>query len=140
MTPLVDGFGTVLIFPPMNVFTNGQTVTLTALPDIDQVFLGWIGDVSGLTNPLTVLMDASKTVTAKFAPGVTFQADRSEYGPDGFLLSIQGVPGFIFDLQASSNLFQWEPVATLTNVTGDLLFQHHDATNQPRLFYRAVAP
>ncbi len=140
MTSLVDGFGMVTLSPSMNVFTNGQSVSVTALSDINQVFLGWTGDAFSTTNPLTVLMDASKTLTARFAPGVKFQRERLEFGSDGFQLSIKGAPGFIFDLQASSDLLQWEAVATLTNVSGSLLYQHRDATNWPMLFYRAVAP
>jgi hypothetical protein len=140
MTPLVDGFGTVLISPPMNVFTNGQSVTLTALPDLDQIFLGWTGDASGATNPLAVLLDGNKALTARFAPAIRFQPALPEYGSDGFLISIKGVPGFIFDLQASSNLLQWQAVATLTNASGNLLYRHSDATNRLMLFYRAVAP
>lgn len=140
LTPLVDGFGTVSISPAMNVFTNGQSVSVTALPDIDQVFLGWTGDAAGTTNPLTVLMDASKALTARFGPAVRFQSELSQFGASGFLLSIKGARGFTFDLQASSNLSRWEPVATLTNVSGSLLYQHRDAANWPILFYRAVAP
>ena len=140
LTLLVDGFGTVSLSPAMNVFTNDQSVTLTALPDIDQVFLGWTGDASDSTNPLRVMMDASKTLTARFAPGVKFQPALSKFDTNGFLLLIRGQPGFAFGLQASSDLLEWDWVATLTNVDGNLLYQHHAATNQPMLFYRVVAP
>ena len=140
LTPLVDGAGVVLLSPAMNVFTNGQSVVLLALADSGQVFLGWTGDASGVTNPITVLMDASKTLTARFGPAVEFRPDQSQLGSNGFLLSIKSEPGVVFGLQASSNLLDWEPVATLTNPSGSLFYLHADATNWPTLFYRAVAP
>ena len=140
LTPLVDGSGTISLSPAMNVFTNGQSVTLTALPDADQVFLGWTGDATGVANPLTFPMNGNKTLTARFAPGVKFQPASSSLGTNGFLLSMKGVPGFAFDLQASSNLLQWARVATLTNAGGILFYQHQDATNRSMQFYRVVAP
>ena len=41
--------------------------SLTALPDGSEgVFTGWSGDLSGLDNPASIIMDADKTVTATF--------------------------------------------------------------------------
>ena len=140
LTLLVDGAGVVLLLPAMNVFTNGQSVMLLALADPGQIFLGWTGDASGVTNPMTILMDGSKTLTARFGPAVEFRPDQSQFGSNGFLLSIKSEPGFIFNLQTSSNLLEWEPVVTLTNPSGSLLYHHSDATNWPTLYYRAVAP
>jgi uncharacterized repeat protein (TIGR02543 family) len=54
-------------------FTAGTTVTLTATPDEDFVFVGWSGACSG-TDPCAVVMDADKSVTATFAP----EADVTE--------------------------------------------------------------
>ncbi|MCX6877449.1 MAG: leucine-rich repeat protein [Verrucomicrobia bacterium] len=42
--------------------------TLTATPAPGYVFGGWTGDASGTANPLAVLMDSNKTITANFAP------------------------------------------------------------------------
>jgi hypothetical protein len=39
---------------------------LTAIPVIGWAFNGWRGDLSGLTNPETIIMDANKQVTAAF--------------------------------------------------------------------------
>jgi hypothetical protein len=47
-------------------FTLGQVVTLTATADPGSTFMGWSGDASGATSPVTVTMDASKVVTATF--------------------------------------------------------------------------
>ena len=44
------------------------TATLTATPGSGCVFTGWGGDATGSSNPLSVLMDSNKTITANFAP------------------------------------------------------------------------
>ncbi|NHM05529.1 beta strand repeat-containing protein, partial [Flavobacterium celericrescens] len=48
-------------------FGLNTNVTLTATPIAPQTFIGWSGDASGSTNPLTVTVDQAKTITANFA-------------------------------------------------------------------------
>lgn len=48
------------------VYLPGTVVTITATPLITSTFDGWLGDASGTTNPLTITMDADKSVTALF--------------------------------------------------------------------------
>jgi len=52
-------------------FTSGSTVTLTATPDADSVFLGWGGACSscGTSTTCTINMDANKSCTADFTTG-----------------------------------------------------------------------
>ena len=73
LTTVINGSGHIDLDPAPdgNWYTNGQSVTLTAVPEGDGVtFAGWSGDASGSTNPLTITMDSPKTVTANFvAPG-----------------------------------------------------------------------
>jgi uncharacterized repeat protein (TIGR02543 family) len=47
-------------------FLPGDAVELTATPDEGWVFAGWSGDLTGSDNPASILMDASKSVTATF--------------------------------------------------------------------------
>lgn len=142
LTVLLDGAGTVGVSPAANVFTNGQTVTLTARPDLNQVFLGWAGDGAGngATNPLSLLLAGSKTVRARFAPAVRFETTSLRADSNGFRLTLTGglKPGL--ELQRSTNLSDWATVLALTNVGGSMLFQHTEATNYQRLFYRVVGP
>ena len=44
------------------------TATLIARPKPGYTFTGWTGDATGKANPLSVLMNADKTITATFAP------------------------------------------------------------------------
>jgi uncharacterized repeat protein (TIGR02543 family) len=49
------------------VYSVGASATLTATPATGYVFSGWTGDASGTDNPLTLLMNADKTVGASFS-------------------------------------------------------------------------
>ena len=69
-------------------YTRDTTATLTATPDRGYLFANWTGDATGTTNPLSVLMDADKTVGANFTPdtadddgdGLTTFQEIVEYG------------------------------------------------------------
>jgi hypothetical protein len=69
LTALPSGNGTVSVSPYKNVYTNGETVSLTAVPAANNVFTGWSGDASGSLNPLALVLNTSKLVTASFAAG-----------------------------------------------------------------------
>jgi hypothetical protein len=69
LTVLPNGNGTVSVSPSKNVYTNGETVTLTAWPGANQRFTNWSGDASGNLNPLQLTLTASQVITANFVPG-----------------------------------------------------------------------
>jgi hypothetical protein len=62
--------GTVLKAPDLPNYTNGQTVTLTAVPHTNGSFHLWLGDLVTRSNPATVVMTRDKTVYARFTPVV----------------------------------------------------------------------
>ena len=43
-----------------------------------------------------------------------------------------------FEVQASTDLTQWSPVTTVTNLTGTLEFTDPDTANPLRRFYRTL--
>ena len=53
--------------PTSGTYDIGTDVILTATPDAGYQFDGWSGDATGNTNPLTITMDADKTITAIFS-------------------------------------------------------------------------
>ncbi|MCX6875948.1 MAG: SUMF1/EgtB/PvdO family nonheme iron enzyme [Verrucomicrobia bacterium] len=71
-------------------YAHNTTAILTATPDPGYVFTGWTGSASGNANPLSVLMDADKAITANFTPdtndndgdGLTNYQEIVEYGTD----------------------------------------------------------
>lgn len=58
--------GSIRINPAASTFEEGKTVTLNAIPDFGYQFIGWSGDLSGMNNPVTIVMEANKNVTASF--------------------------------------------------------------------------
>src|SRR5207245_1135840 len=56
LTVLITGQGVVNVNPRANIYSTTQTVTLMAVPDSGQSFLGWSGDAAGTANPLSILM------------------------------------------------------------------------------------
>ena len=48
------------------LFDANSIITLTAMPLVTSSFTGWSGDVTSLTNPITMTMTSNKTITATF--------------------------------------------------------------------------
>jgi hypothetical protein len=61
------GVGSVTKNPDQASYVNGSSVQLTAVPGTGFAFSAWSGDLTGNTNPASLLMDANKSVTATFA-------------------------------------------------------------------------
>jgi len=62
----IEGLGNVSKDPDQTTYTYGQTVNLTAIPDPGWSFDHWAGDLTGATNPTTIVMDGNKSVVANF--------------------------------------------------------------------------
>jgi len=58
--------GSVTKTPDKMVYTLGQKVTLSAVADTGYEFAGLSGDLSGMQNPVTIIMHANRTVVANF--------------------------------------------------------------------------
>lgn len=78
---IISDRGQVFVTPNLPYYTNGQTVTLLAIPDPGQEFLGYLG--SGIsssfynlrTNPASLKMTDSQTVRAIFGLSITNSLD-----------------------------------------------------------------
>ncbi len=62
----IVGGGTVNVNPSIEQLTCGQTAILTAAPGLGYQFAGWSGDATGAQNPLQVLVNRPRAVTATF--------------------------------------------------------------------------
>ena len=105
------GQGSVALNPTGPIYPDGTTVTLTANPATNWHFDHWTGDITGTTNPATLLMDADKNVTAVFAAdtrtltvNVTGQGTVGLNPPGGaypygttVTLTANAAPGWRFD-------------------------------------------
>ncbi|NBD34654.1 MAG: DUF11 domain-containing protein, partial [Chloroflexi bacterium] len=62
----VAGEGAVQVEPEQELYSFGQSVTLTATADPGWTFTGWSGDVDSTDNPLTITIESDTVVTATF--------------------------------------------------------------------------
>jgi hypothetical protein len=58
--------GSVVASPAQPYYTMGQVVTLTAIPDPGEMFLGWSGGATGSKSTISLIMNNMETVTASF--------------------------------------------------------------------------
>jgi uncharacterized repeat protein (TIGR02543 family) len=63
-----DPGGTASSNPQGTYFEQGTTIQLLASPDAGYHFAGWSGDINGLGNPRTIVLDANLNITANFTP------------------------------------------------------------------------
>ena len=122
-----------------NFYTNGQTVTLTPIPDSGQEFIGWSGDTNGFASPLAVAMDNSKIITANFTKRPKLKVGTPLEGlvEKGFRLTLNGEFGTAHSILGSTNLLNWSFVGTVTNTYGEVQLTDPVATNLLYRFYRA---
>lgn len=140
LTVAATGFGQVTVTPRANRYGLGTNVTLTAVPESGQTFLGWTNDASGTNNPLIVAMTTNKLITANFTKrsALTDTAPLGGMTAGGLRLLLAGELGGRFQLEASTNLTNWAALTLLTNLTGRTQFTDPGGTNTPIRFYRAV--
>jgi uncharacterized repeat protein (TIGR02543 family) len=58
--------GVINISPGKEEYNENEEVTLTAVPATGYIFTGWEGALSGTENPITMVMDEDKIVSANF--------------------------------------------------------------------------
>ena len=97
------GAGTVALTLDKISYEDTDNETLTANPAVHWNFDSWSGDLSGTTNPETLLMDADKTVTANFTIDPTFKYD------------------FNFDTDGELEGWTMDPQVTVKSHTGGLV-------------------
>lgn len=140
LTVVENGRGHVAVSPQANTYPSGQLVTLTAIADPGQNFLGWSGDASATSSPLVVAMTQSRVITAAFTKRPNMRAVTCLEGlvEDGFRMTLLGEFGGQYRLLVSTNLENWTQTGTVTNPYGTVQFTDPAATNMQRRFYRAV--
>ncbi len=68
LTVNIEGSGSVDKNPAGTTYPSGTSVTVTAIPADGYEFAKWSGAASGNSNPVTLLMNEDKSVTATFVP------------------------------------------------------------------------
>ncbi len=125
-----QGAGTVNLSPAGGVYTAGTQVTLTAVANSGYIFDRWSGDITGTTNPATIVMDSNKSVTASFVHSsysivisvlpnsfvgnIIRQPDNDYYFHGSTLvLTAQGVDGYKFASWSGSVISTINPLSVV---------------------------
>jgi len=111
--------GTVVRVPDKATYSYGEQVTLTAAATASGFhFAGWIGDVSGSTNPVTVTVTKNMNMTATFAQSFTVTTSANPVAGGSVTLNPPGpsyAPGTQVTVSAAANSGY-----SFTNWSGDL--------------------
>lgn len=140
LTTLPQGFGKVVSTPGTNLFRVGSTVTLNAIPEPGQEFIGWSGTLASTENPVSLELTNSAVLYANFTAAPTLNGNQPLAGlnPEGFTITVRGEYGSSYDIQTTTSLLEWTRLGTVTNPFGFSQFTDPaPGTNSMRL-YRAV--
>ena len=130
---LTSGDGTVTVNPDQPIYTCNQELSLEATPAVGWMFSQWSGDLTGDSNPATIIMDDSKVVTSTFSAinynvmvdtigeGVVNIAPEQatyHYG-DVITLTATASPGWAFNNWGGALSGTTNPITT--TITGNLI-------------------
>ena len=76
--------GEVTFDPPGRSYAQGTLVSLIAEGELGYAFDSWGGDLSGSENPISIIIDGDKSVSANFIPVPTFELTTNS--PNGRII------------------------------------------------------
>jgi uncharacterized repeat protein (TIGR02543 family) len=131
----IQGKGSVELVPS-GPYSEGQEVTMTAVPDVGWAFSAWNGDVAGTTNPVQFVINSNMAVTAEFvasaddlrvwtSPGGTVQQSPPPPYQRGqqVELTANAAPGYVFLGWSGDNTTKSKNISM--TVVGDVLVGAH---------------
>jgi hypothetical protein len=121
MTPYSFPYGDGII-----KYIHGTEVSLLAIPDDGYTFLNWSGDISGSENPITVVMDSDKNITANLESPPTMNAYFSgTISRNVDLIS----PHLVLKRTTGTLLKDWELTGGSTSATFNKTYEFLSYTN-----------
>ena len=111
LTAEVDGYGELRCSPEGGRYAKNERIQLEAVSNSYWEFDHWYGDASGSENPLTVVMDTDKTITAVFK----YRYGHDRYSASGLVTNSQGgapVWGATIHLESRGSGLTFKPVVT----------------------------
>jgi hypothetical protein len=88
------GEGDVVVTPAGGIYLLGTQVTVMGIANVGSVFDGWSGDAEGNSNPLAIVLNDDRTITANFRrlvePGDTVALTVEVHGGGSVALDPSG--------------------------------------------------
>jgi trimeric autotransporter adhesin len=136
LTTSVSGAGNVVVTPSKNVYANGDSVSLLAVPATNFIFSVWSGDASGTQNPLVLVLNSNKQVTAAFVLGSRTNPPVITQAPLSRTLSPGAATTFSCQLTGDGPFaYQWRLNGSpITGATQPTLFLASATTAQVGLY------
>ncbi|MCF6268520.1 MAG: discoidin domain-containing protein [Melioribacteraceae bacterium] len=78
------------ITPPGGSYIEGVTISVSAVAAEGWQFDGWSGDITGTENPIEILMDGEKNITATFSNNQSYSLDVSTSGSGSVMITPAG--------------------------------------------------
>ena len=139
LLPSVVGGGRIVVDPSAASFATGSWVTLQAVADDGQEFLGWDGEVRSPLPEILLKMDRNKSVRATFTQKPRLNADWDPFDASSLTLTLQSELSSRYLLESRTDLTGWQPFMALTNHLGILRLQQPVIPAETYRWYRARA-
>lgn len=132
----------------LNRYPVGSNVVVRAVPDAGQDFLGWTFEAAGTNgsiqlpdNPVTVAMNTSRTLVARFTdrPRIEIVRCQGELIEGIFRFQVHGRVLQRYIIEASPTLdnpIPWHEVGRATNILGAVQYEDPYLPGMPQRFYR----
>ena len=121
----------------------GANVMVTAVPNSGYTFLNWLenGDVVTTSPSYSFTAAGNRILVASFVPNIPLLGFSAPlWSTSGFGLMLQGPIGSNYDIEGSTDLFNWLAFTNFTSTSSPFFFSDPAATNFNQRFYRAVMP
>ena len=115
-----DTAGTVTIYPPGEVFSDGTEITLTANRNFGFEFSHWVdgsGDSITDTNPITFNITQDTTINAVYSQLNTYYLDVTTANANDYMVSLSPMPTTV----AGKNMYEEGDTVTLTAASNSIL-------------------
>jgi hypothetical protein len=119
----------------------GDNETVVATANSGYTFLSWTenGNVTTNSPSYTFAPTGYTTLIANFVPNVPLLGFSTPlWNATGFNLTLQGPIGSNYEIDASTDLFNWLPLTNFTSTNSPQYFSDPTATNFNQQFYRAL--
>ena len=137
-----QGSGRVHVNPNGNRFNAGQQVSLTAISEPEQEFLGWTGDTNVAVNSLSLAMNRDWSVTASFSrrPRLSITGCPALKNGSSLRVLLTGESDTVYELEGSLDLRTWATLGQMTNSFGTTDWRIFPGPDSVRFLRARLAP